>query len=77
MLDELSNLGIVCDPMTQLVVTCEVCRRPSTKECWTCGMAICEFCTLKQHWKVRKPGVPAAELIPDRHKWHHLDLQPE
>lgn len=35
----------------QLVVTCEVCRRPATKQCWTCSMAICEFCTLKRHWK--------------------------
>lgn len=33
-------------------MTCEVCRRPATKQCWTCGMSICEFCTLKRHWKV-------------------------
>jgi hypothetical protein len=47
----LDNLGLACDPATQLVVICEVCRRPSTKECWTCGMRICDFCTLKRHWK--------------------------
>ncbi|KAL4457675.1 hypothetical protein ABPG75_012540 [Micractinium tetrahymenae] len=51
LLDEFENLGLHCDPATQLVVTCEVCRRPATKECWTCGMRICEFCTLKRHWK--------------------------
>ncbi|PSC71468.1 heat shock [Micractinium conductrix] len=51
LLDEFEGLGLKCDPATQLVVTCEVCRRPATKECWTCGMAICEFCTLKRHWK--------------------------
>lgn len=53
LLDEYEGLGLHCDPQTQLVVTCEVCRRPATKECWTCGMQICEFCTLKRHWKVR------------------------
>lgn len=52
LLDEFENLGLRCNPATQLVVTCEVCRRPATKECWTCSMQICEFCTLKQHWKV-------------------------
>jgi len=52
LLDEFEGLGLHCDPQTQLVVTCEVCRRPATKECWTCGMKICEFCTLKRHWKV-------------------------
>eukprot|EP00873_Tetraselmis_striata_P023008 jgi/Tetstr1/443272/TSEL_031306.t1 len=51
LLDEFEGLGLHCDPNTQLVVTCEVCRRPSTKECWTCGMKICDFCTLKTHWK--------------------------
>ncbi|KAL3154051.1 hypothetical protein ABBQ32_013597 [Trebouxia sp. C0010 RCD-2024] len=51
LLDEYEGLGLHCDPQTQLVVTCEVCRRPATKECWTCGMQICEFCTLKRHWK--------------------------
>ena len=52
LLAEFEGLGLHCDPQTQLVVTCEVCRRPATKECWTCGMKICEFCTLKRHWKV-------------------------
>ena len=51
LLDEFDNLGLKCDPNTQLVVTCEVCRRPATKQCWTCKMMICEFCTLKRHWK--------------------------
>jgi len=51
LLDEFDSLGLTCDPHTQLVVTCEVCRRPATKECWTCKMSICEFCTLKRHWK--------------------------
>ena len=51
LLDEFERMGISCDPLTQLVITCEVCRRPSTKECWTCGMKICDFCGLKRHWK--------------------------
>lgn len=51
LLDEFDNIGLHCDPATQLVVTCEVCGRPATKECWTCKMQICEFCTLKRHWK--------------------------
>lgn len=54
LLDDFANMGIRCDPATQLVITCEVCRRPSNRECWTCGMKICEFCTLKRHWKVSK-----------------------
>lgn len=52
LLDEFEGLGLHCNPQTQLVVTCEVCRRPASKECWTCGMKICDFCTLKRHWKV-------------------------
>jgi len=57
--------------MTQLVVLCEVCGRPSTKECWTCGLKFCDFCTRKQHWKgkwplhwpmVNTPGKMMAEL---------------
>ena len=52
MFKEMSSSGIVCDPLTQLIVLCEVCGRPSTKECWTCKMPICSFCTLKRHWRV-------------------------
>ncbi|KAL6778128.1 hypothetical protein ACKKBG_A17025 [Auxenochlorella protothecoides x Auxenochlorella symbiontica] len=55
LLDEFDALGLHCEPATQLVVTCEVCGRPATKQCWTCGMPICEFCTLKQHWKDNFP----------------------
>eukprot|EP00887_Chlorella_sp_A99_P002814 scaffold6.g2814.t1 len=55
LLDEFENLGLHCNPATQLVVTCEVCRRPATKQCWTCGMQICEFCTLKRHWRESFP----------------------
>lgn len=58
LLDEFAGLGLACDPSCQLVVTCEVCRRPATKECWTCGMQICEFCTLKRHWRVGAGGGP-------------------
>ncbi len=54
LLNEFDGLGLHCDPLTQLVVTCEVCRRPATKECWTCQMQICDFCTLKRHWKVKR-----------------------
>ena len=57
----------------QLVVTCEVCRRPATKECWTCGMQICEFCTLKRHWKVPESPTHAASsclvTLPPPHTW--------
>lgn len=52
LLDELARGGVTCDPLTQLVITCEMCRRPATKQCWTCGMHICAFCTRRQHWKV-------------------------
>ena len=52
LLDEFEGLGLHCEARTQLVVLCEVCMRPATKECWTCGMKICDFCTLKRHWKV-------------------------
>ncbi|GMH39071.1 hypothetical protein BSKO_06969 [Bryopsis sp. KO-2023] len=51
LLKELEKRGVRCDAKTQLVVTCEVCRRPATKECWVCKMQICEFCVLKRHWK--------------------------
>ena len=62
LLDELVLGGMVCDAMTQLVVLCEVCGRPSTKECWTCKMPICSFCTLKRHWKVSVQGKSAYEM---------------
>ena len=71
MLDEFAKLGHDVDPTRQLVVICEVCRRPATTECWTCGMRICEFCTLKRHWKgkfglhwplVNAPGKMAEQL---------------
>lgn len=52
----LFNIWLLASLAPQLVVTCEVCRRPATKECWTCGMHICEFCTLKRHWKVGGAG---------------------
>ena len=39
------------DAATQLVVVCEVCRRPSNRRCAICGMAMCDFCGLKRHWK--------------------------
>lgn len=55
LLDEFEALGLFCQPASQLVVTCEVCRRPATKECWTCNMPICEFCTLKRHWRGAHP----------------------
>lgn len=66
LLDELRASGVRCDPLTQLVVTCEVCRRPSNKECWTCGMRICDFCTLKRHWKAPPCAAPdrAALCLP-------------
>ncbi len=60
LLDEFEGLGLHCEARTQLVVLCEVCSRPATKECWTCRMKICDFCTLKRHWKVRctqQPGL--------------------
>jgi len=50
-LEEMERGGVSCDPLTQLVVLCEVCRRPSNKQCWTCKMRICDFCVRKQHWK--------------------------
>ena len=65
LLDEFEGLGLHCDPGTQLVVTCEVCGRPSTKDCWTCGMKICDFCTLKRHWKVRRARDAPASRAPN------------
>eukprot|EP00958_Prasinococcus_capsulatus_P015003 scaffold1590_cov417-Prasinococcus_capsulatus_cf.AAC.8 len=51
-LDEFDRLhpdGV--DAATQLVLTCEVCMRPANKVCWVCKMNICDFCTVKRHWK--------------------------
>ena len=53
LLHALAASGVVVDARTQLVVTCELCRRPATKSCWVCSAAICEFCTRRQHAKVR------------------------
>ncbi|MEW5319838.1 MAG: hypothetical protein WDW38_010963 [Sanguina aurantia] len=39
------------DAATQLVVTCEMCGRPATAECYACTMQICSFCTRDRHWK--------------------------
>lgn len=50
-LDAMAAGGAYIDPATQLVALCEVCGRPSNKECWICKMRICDFCTRKQHWR--------------------------
>lgn len=74
LLNHLEQIGVHCDPRTQLVVTCEVCRRPATKECWVCTMKICEFCSMVRHWKVR-PGLHARQHCCD--VCHaHLKSQP-
>lgn len=52
LLGELAARGLQCDALTQLVVTCEVCRRPATLSCWVCSAAICSFCVRTQHQKV-------------------------
>lgn len=75
LLDEFENLGLHCNPLTQLVITCEVCRRPSTKECWTCGMKICDFCTLKRHWKV--VGVARRRPSPSSSGLANVVIRPE
>lgn len=54
LLQELSLRGLVCNAATQLVVTCELCRRPATSDCWLCGMHICSLCTRRQHFKVSR-----------------------
>ncbi|GAX76440.1 hypothetical protein CEUSTIGMA_g3885.t1 [Chlamydomonas eustigma] len=51
LLAELDSKGVVCDSKTQLVVTCEVCRRPATITCWVCTAAICTYCIRRQHFK--------------------------
>ncbi|KAL6755817.1 hypothetical protein V8C86DRAFT_1811078 [Haematococcus lacustris] len=65
LLEVLHSRGVVCDAATQLVVTCEVCRRPATQRCWTCSADICEFCVRTPHAKgevalhwplINKPG---------------------
>ena len=61
MLDELARLGLHCEASTQLVVVCEVCGRPSTKECYVCELRFCDFCTRKQHWKVPAPQFGTAD----------------
>ena len=52
LLDDIERLGLenVC-AATQLVTLCEVCGRPSTKECFVCTALFCDFCERKQHWK--------------------------
>ena len=52
LLDDMERLGLenVC-AATQLVALCEVCGRPSTKECYVCTALFCDFCERKQHWK--------------------------
>jgi hypothetical protein len=53
LLDELERLGLAVEPGCQLVCVCELCGRPSTKDCFVCTLRYCEFCTRKQHWKAR------------------------
>lgn len=54
LLDALEGLGLTCDPSRQLVVTCESCGRPATKDCYACGAPFCDFCSRTPHWR---PGV--------------------
>ncbi|GLC41262.1 hypothetical protein PLESTB_001081600 [Pleodorina starrii] len=39
----------------QLVVTCELCGRPATRDCSVCGMPFCSFCARRQHWRGSHP----------------------
>lgn len=52
LLDDMERLGLenVC-AATQLVALCEICGRPSTKECYACTALFCDFCERKMHWK--------------------------
>jgi hypothetical protein len=52
LLDDIERLGLenVCGA-TQLVTLCEVCGRPSTRECYACTALFCDFCERKMHWK--------------------------
>ena len=52
LLDDIERLGLenVC-AATQLVTLCEVCGRPSTRECFVCTALFCDFCERKMHWK--------------------------
>lgn len=54
LLDALEGLGLRCDPSRQLVVTCESCGRPATKDCYACGAPFCDFCARTPHWR---PGI--------------------
>ncbi|GIL50768.1 hypothetical protein Vafri_6909 [Volvox africanus] len=42
-------------PSCQLVVTCELCGRPATRDCSVCGMPFCSFCARRQHWRGSHP----------------------
>jgi len=55
MVEELDRLGVEVDSSSQLLVLCEVCGRPSTRECYACNCPFCSFCSRKMH---SRPGVP-------------------
>ena len=38
LLDELERLGLAVEPGSQLVCVCELCGRPSTKDCFVCTL---------------------------------------
>jgi len=38
------------DPLRQLAVLCELCPRPSSRACWTCGARLCAFCSRRPHY---------------------------
>ncbi|KXZ42769.1 hypothetical protein GPECTOR_119g400 [Gonium pectorale] len=42
-------------PASQLVVTCELCGRPATRDCSVCSMPFCSFCARRQHWRGKHP----------------------
>jgi hypothetical protein len=44
------------DPSRQLALLCELCPRPSSRTCWTCGAALCAFCSRRPHYALH--GAP-------------------
>lgn len=65
--DLLAALGAcaVVAPDKQLVVTCALCGRPATVQCFVCSLPLCAFCTRARH---AAPGVkPHWPLVDSPH----------
>jgi hypothetical protein len=56
------------DPSRQLALLCELCPRPASRACWTCGASLCAFCSRRPHYALHGAPLYDARAGPRRRR---------